>query len=246
MDRLRPESRNALGRERSSSSPSTSASAAAAAGRTSSTARAAELARHRGERGVLEPQAVIHSLNGAGSRSTLRAYPCVVTHRDTWTPIDAILRGGLSSQTPVILSIRGRPEPERGQRVDERLLEVRHVPLDVPSMPAAGRRSGSRRAARARGRSTCRRGRSRRPRPPHRQAGAARRASARRPSVTDGRVLDEDDRVGDRALRDRPGERALELPRLAVGTCARDPSGSPVASPTASVAGPIQAGARSS
>ena len=29
------------------------------------------------------PQAVIHSVNGDGSRSTLRANPCVVTQRET-------------------------------------------------------------------------------------------------------------------------------------------------------------------
>ena len=51
------------------------------------------------------PQAVIHSVNGAGSRSTLSAYPCVVTQRETWTPMDAIFRGPWpragAIQTPV-------------------------------------------------------------------------------------------------------------------------------------------------
>ena len=56
------------------------------------------------------PHAVIQSVNGAGSRSTFSAYPCVVTHRDAWTPIDAIFRGPWPSrggiQTPVSPSIR--------------------------------------------------------------------------------------------------------------------------------------------
>ena len=52
------------------------------------------------------PQAVIHSVNGAGSRSTLSAYPCVVTHFEMWTPMEAILRGGRSSQIPVRPSMR--------------------------------------------------------------------------------------------------------------------------------------------
>jgi hypothetical protein len=52
------------------------------------------------------PHAVIHSVNGAGSRSTLSAYPWVVTHFEMWIPIDAIFRGGDSSQIPVSPSIR--------------------------------------------------------------------------------------------------------------------------------------------
>ena len=54
---------------------------------------------------------MIHSVNGAGSTSTLSAYPCVVTHRETCTPIDAILRGGRVSQTPVRPSIRSAVSP---------------------------------------------------------------------------------------------------------------------------------------
>src|SRR6185437_13358359 len=82
--------------------PSTSAIACAAAGRTSSTVTV----RPSSFAIVVNaypssPQAVIHCVNGAGSRSTLRAYPWVVTHLWMWIPIDAILRGGRSSQTPV-------------------------------------------------------------------------------------------------------------------------------------------------
>ena len=44
------------------------------------------------------PQAIT-SPNGARSLSTLTANPCIDTRRDTWMPIDAILRS--STQTPV-------------------------------------------------------------------------------------------------------------------------------------------------
>src|SRR5581483_5041359 len=47
------------------------------------------------------PHAVIHSVNGAGSRSTLSAYPCVEIHLLRWIPIEAIFLGGESNQTPV-------------------------------------------------------------------------------------------------------------------------------------------------
>ena len=57
------------------------------------------------------PHAVIHSVNGAGSRSTFSAYPCVVTQRETWMPIDAIFRGGRVSQTPVSPSMRSPSTP---------------------------------------------------------------------------------------------------------------------------------------
>src|SRR5207302_11159375 len=79
----------------SSSRPKTSASAAAACGRTSSTVTG-----RSSSRAIVvniassSPHAVIHSVNGAGSRSTLSAYPCVVIQREMCTPIDAILRGG--------------------------------------------------------------------------------------------------------------------------------------------------------
>jgi len=91
----------------SSSRPNTSSSAATACGRTSSTATgrpvsAAIVVNAASSR----PQAVIHSVNGAGSRSTFSAYPCVVTQRETCTPIEAIFRGGRVSQTPVSPSIR--------------------------------------------------------------------------------------------------------------------------------------------
>ena len=49
---------------------------------------------------------MIQSVNGAGSRSTFSAYPCVEIHFERWIPIDAILRGGDSSQMPVRPSIR--------------------------------------------------------------------------------------------------------------------------------------------
>ena len=54
---------------------------------------------------------MIHSVNGAGSRSTLSAYPCVVTHFEMWTPMEAIFRGGRSSQIPVKPSIRVASTP---------------------------------------------------------------------------------------------------------------------------------------
>ncbi len=44
------------------------------------------------------PQAIT-SLNGARSLSTLTAKPCIDTRRDTWMPIEAILRS--STHTPV-------------------------------------------------------------------------------------------------------------------------------------------------
>ena len=47
------------------------------------------------------------------------------------TPIEQILRGGGSSQTPVRPSIRVACEVEGGDRSDDRLLEVAHVALDV-------------------------------------------------------------------------------------------------------------------
>ena len=59
------------------------------------------------------PHAVIQAVNGAGSRSTLSAYPCVVTQRETCTPIEASLRGGPSSQTPVSPSIVVASRPNR-------------------------------------------------------------------------------------------------------------------------------------
>ena len=58
------------------------------------------------------PQAVIQLVNGDGSRSTFSAYPCVVTQREMWTPIEASFRGGRCSQTPVRPSIRVASTPK--------------------------------------------------------------------------------------------------------------------------------------
>src|SRR5262249_4505807 len=78
----------------SSSRPNTSATAAVAAGRTSATATG----RPSSSDIVVNvasssPQAAIQLVNRPGARSTVTPEPCVVTHRETWTPIDAILRG---------------------------------------------------------------------------------------------------------------------------------------------------------
>ena len=48
-----------------------------------------------------------------------------------WTPIDAIFRGGDSSQTPVSPSIRVASSPNAASGADQRLLEVAAVPLHV-------------------------------------------------------------------------------------------------------------------
>ena len=78
----------------SRSRPNTSAIAAIADGRTSSTVSGRPSSRDIVVKAASSrPQAVIQSVNGAGSRSTFSAYPWVVTQRDTWTPIDAIFRG---------------------------------------------------------------------------------------------------------------------------------------------------------
>src|SRR5207342_2451391 len=95
----------------SRSSSKTSSRAATACGTTSSTPTARPSSRAIVVNAASSsPQAVIHSVNGAGSRSTLRAYPCVVTQRVTWTPIEAIFRGPCpllgGIQTPVNPSYR--------------------------------------------------------------------------------------------------------------------------------------------
>src|SRR5581483_7824332 len=91
----------------SSSRPKTPASASAAAGLTSGRSSGRPSSRAIVVKAASSrPQAVIQSVNGAGSRSTFSAYPWVVTQREMWMPIDAILRGGGASQTPVRPSIR--------------------------------------------------------------------------------------------------------------------------------------------
>ena len=117
-------------------------SAAAAAGRTSSTVTA-----RPSSRAIVvncassSPQAVIHSVNGAGSRSTLSAYPCVVTQRETWTPIEAIFRGPrpppAGIHTPVSPSCGVAVEAERRQsfgrspRSRSRTYFLRSLPVPV-------------------------------------------------------------------------------------------------------------------
>ena len=136
VDGLRPEPGVVVGRSSSSSSSNTSATASIAAGRTSSTvtgppSSCAIVVNCASS----SPHAVIHSVNGAGSRSTFSAYPCVVTQRETCTPIDAILRGPCPPpggiHTPVRPSIAHALELERRERLDECLLEVAHVALHV-------------------------------------------------------------------------------------------------------------------
>ena len=83
-------------------SSKTDSSASAARGRTSSTVTAQPVSRVSDVNAASSsPHAVIQLVNGAVSRSTLSANPCVVTQREMWTPIDAIFRGGDSSHTPV-------------------------------------------------------------------------------------------------------------------------------------------------
>ena len=135
-----------------------------ACGRTSSTAtRPAELARDRRERRVLEPAGgdpvrERRRVEVDVERVAVRRHP-----RETWTPIDAILRGGCSSQTrsgPRSASPRCRAARASGSAPPR----GRGSTASRPGRAGSGRGSGSRRAARARGRWTCRRGRSRRPR----------------------------------------------------------------------------------
>ena len=61
----------------------------------------------------------------------MRAKPCVVTQRETWTPIEAILRGRepRGSQTPVRPVDRVASSPKGATRPDDRLLEVTDVAL---------------------------------------------------------------------------------------------------------------------
>ena len=83
---------------------------------------------------------MIHSVNGAGSRSTLSASPCVVTQRETCTPIDAILRGGSpGTQTPVSSVDARCPRAPKvasvrmtaSSRSRQYLLHVLAVPVEV-------------------------------------------------------------------------------------------------------------------
>src|SRR5438128_264807 len=79
----------------SKSSSNTSAKASRANDRTSSTltGRPSSLAIVVNDASA-SPHAVIQAVNGARSRSTLSAYPCVVIHLLMWIPIEAIFRGG--------------------------------------------------------------------------------------------------------------------------------------------------------
>ena len=74
------------------------------------------------------PQGTTHS-NGCRSLSTLMAKPWVVTPRETWTPIEPILRS--STQTPVRPSRGPAVDALLGQRGDDRLLHRAQVGDDV-------------------------------------------------------------------------------------------------------------------
>ena len=93
-------------------------------------------------------------------------------------------------------------DPERRERPDERLLEVADVLLHVLAVPLEVEDRVADELARRRGRSTCRRGRSRPPRPPRRRARAARLLVGAAPERDHRRVLEEEHRVRDRPLRD--------------------------------------------
>ena len=195
----------------SSTSPKTSPSAATPqVARPPRAIGPLELARHRRELRVLEPArrdplGERRGIEVDVERVSVRRHPARHVHADgrdlSWA-LSVRGRHPHAGQAVVAHSV----ELEGAERPDERLLEVAHVPLDVLPVLVAGRGSGSRRAVPGRGRSTCRRGRSRRSRPL--RLGdvelAVRLGAA--PDRDDGRVLEEDDRLRDRALRDRPGE----------------------------------------
>ena len=91
--------------------PEDPASAAAARLRAPPRRRAAgQLGGHRREGGILEPACRDPFGERRRVEVDVEAYPCVVTHRDAWTPIDAIFRGPSpfdgGIQTPVSPSIR--------------------------------------------------------------------------------------------------------------------------------------------
>ena len=132
-----------------------------------------------------------------------------------WTPIEAILRGGrLEPDAGEPLDPR-RLEPERRERPDDRLLEVAAVALHVAAVPVqvedrvADELPGPvvRGLPAAVGLDDLDLG----------VVGHVQLALVRAPAERDhGRVLEEDDRVRDRALRDGGRERALQVPRLDV------------------------------
>ena len=136
-----------------------------------------------------------------------------------WTPIEAIFRGGRSSQTPVRPSSRvasSRPRPS--VRI-ERLLEVAAVPLHVLAVPLQVEDRVADELARAvvvdlppRSVSTISTS------APSGTCSSLSLGAA--PERDHRRVLEQHHRVRDRALRDRAGERALQFPGLEVGDSA--------------------------
>ena len=200
------------------SSPNTSASAAAAAGRTSSTATGRPSSRAIVVNAASSrPQAVIQ----LGERRRVEVdVERVAVRRHPAGDVDADRR-----DLP-----RRRCEPDAGQPVDARARRFRArracgsppargrgSSASRPGRAGSGRGSGSRRAARARGTSTCRRGSSRRPRRPTPAGTCSSPSSVRRPSVITGGCSSRTTVSGIAPCEHRPGERALELPRVRVG-----------------------------
>ena len=202
-------------------SPKTSSSASIACGRTSSTPTGRPSSRAIVVNDASSsPQAVIHSVNGAGSRSTLSAYPCVVTHLDTWIPIEAIFRGRAVDPDPGQPFDPRRLHSQRRQSPDQRLLEVAAVALHILSVAlqvedrVADELPGAvvGRLAAAVGLDDLDLG----------ALGHVQLALLGATAERDHRrMLEQHDRVRDRALRDRVRERALQLPRLPVRDEAR-------------------------
>ena len=126
------------------------------------------------------------------------------------------MRGGRSSQTPVSPSSRVAVDAERGERADQRLLEVADVLLHVAAVPLQVEDRVADELARAvEGRLPAAVGLD------HLDLRALGHVELRglvgAPAERhDGRMLEQDDRVGDRALRDGAREGALQLPRLEV------------------------------
>ena len=186
---------------------------ALAAGRTSSTdTRPAELLGHRRERVAVE----------AAGRDPLRERGRIeVDVQRVAVRRHPLARGGCrsrrssaaaaSSQTPVRPSMRRRLERERGERSDQRLFEVAAVLAHVLPVARQVEDRVADELARARGRSTCRRGRPRRRRRRRRPGTCTSPASARRPSVIVG-GCSRKSTVSGAPSADLGGDRALELP----------------------------------
>ena len=176
--------------------------------------RPAELAGHRRERRVLEPaggdplrerrrvevdvQRVAvrrHPAARCGCRSR-RSSAAAGVEPDAGEPVDP-----------------RRLDAERGERADQRLLEVAAVALRRPGRAASGRGSGSRRAGPGPWKVDL---------PPRSVSTTSTSApsgtcsspsSVRRPSVIDRRVLEQEDRVRDRAVRAPPPRASAAAPR---------------------------------